>query len=123
MRINKSFLYICIRESGWQSGKELDFYPSNLGSTRAQVSTTKKTAQSAFYDLEAQGVLENIKKNICLANQVWIKRLCCLCQLAFNMRYWGSHNLSCQQLVAIITQISFKFSQPEQGIARERFNT
>jgi len=29
-------------ESGWQSGKELDFYPRNPGLTPARVSTTKK---------------------------------------------------------------------------------
>jgi len=29
-------------ESGWQSGKELDFYPSNPGSTPARESTMKK---------------------------------------------------------------------------------
>jgi len=53
--------------TGWQSGKELDFYPSNPGSTPARVSSMKKksskTAQCAFHDLELQGVLKNIKKN------------------------------------------------------------
>jgi len=61
------------RESGWQSGKELDFYPSTPGSTPARVSTTKKkssnTAQCAFHDLESLGVLKNIKKKI--AGKAW----------------------------------------------------
>jgi len=47
---------------------ELDFYPSNPGSTPARVSTTKKgsskTAQCAFHDLKSQGILKNIKKNV-----------------------------------------------------------
>jgi len=37
-----AFYTFCTRESGWQSGRELDFYPSNPGSTSARVSTTKK---------------------------------------------------------------------------------
>jgi len=49
-------------ESGWQSGRELDFYPNNPGSTPAPVSTTKKrnikTDQCAFHDFESQGVLK-----------------------------------------------------------------
>jgi len=63
--LNFLLLDICI---GWQNGKELDFYPSSLGSSPVQVSTTKrrssKTAQCAFHDLESQGVLKNIKKKI-----------------------------------------------------------
>jgi len=31
-----------LRESGWQSGKELDFYPTNPGLTPTRVFTTKK---------------------------------------------------------------------------------
>jgi len=66
-------LHLHFRESGWQSGRELDFYPSNPGSTPARVPTTKKipkkikdyiknikTTQCAFHELESQGVL---KKN------------------------------------------------------------
>jgi len=30
------------QQSGWQSGRELDFYPSNPGSTPARVPSTKK---------------------------------------------------------------------------------
>jgi len=38
--------YPLFRESGWQSGRELDFYPSNNpGSTPTQVTTTKKKIQ------------------------------------------------------------------------------
>jgi len=52
-------------ESGRQSGRELDLYPSNPGSTPARVPNTKKkmknnikTAQCAFHDLESQGILK-----------------------------------------------------------------
>jgi len=52
------------RESGWQSGKELEFYPSNPGSTPARVSTTKKkknpTKCALTMTADLQGVLKNI---------------------------------------------------------------
>jgi len=34
------------RESGWQSGNELDFYPSNPGSTPATKKRSSKTAHA-----------------------------------------------------------------------------
>jgi len=47
------------RESGWQSGKELDFYPSDTGSAPARVSTTKKTTECALaMTAESQGILK-----------------------------------------------------------------
>jgi len=52
------------REPGWQSGKELDFYPSNLGIYHEKRKRSSKTAQCVFHDLESQGVLKKISKTL-----------------------------------------------------------
>jgi len=79
------------RESGWQSGKKLDFYSSNPGSSPARVSPTKKkssktTAQCAFHDLESQDVLkkkyqtskdENLDHN--QGGSQFVIKICSLC--------------------------------------------
>jgi len=54
-------------ESGWQSGKELDFYPSNQGLTPARVSTTEKKDHQKppsvpFMTSSRKAYLKNIKK-------------------------------------------------------------
>jgi len=56
-------------ESGWQSGRELDFYPSNLCSTPAREPTTKttiKATQCAFNNdyRSRKGYLKIIKKKV-----------------------------------------------------------
>jgi len=56
------------RESGWQSGRELDFYPSNPGSTPARVPTTKKRISKPpsvpliMTKKKSQGVLKKLFK-------------------------------------------------------------
>jgi len=42
MHVKEHSALCMYKKSGWQSGEELDFYPSNPGSTPARVSTTQK---------------------------------------------------------------------------------
>jgi len=75
------------RESGWQSGKELDFYPSNPGSTPARVPTTKKrdhqsvpfmtSSRKAYLQISKKIVSESgsIKTNWCKCAGVNISRI------------------------------------------------
>jgi len=57
----KLIIILCVRESGWQSGKELDFYTSNPGLTPARVSTMKKIMKNHSVCLPWPRVASQIK--------------------------------------------------------------
>jgi len=58
------------RKSGWQSGWELDFYPSNPSSTPARVPTTKKKFQKIKITSKLPFMTSSrkayLKKNMCV---------------------------------------------------------